>query len=316
MKWIGSILVAFLVVPATTAFGDIDVTGTWTTEQTDYFTLQVVRRSITLSQSGTSLDWNGNASGTIDPVGGDFSLDGTTTAGPFSGLQVHTEGTVDPDGNRLSGTSNGWVLIHFIPTPVPYDFRAIRDGVSVCGDDIRDADEPCDLGSINGQQQCCDANCALIDPDGDQVCSEIDDCPNDPFSTTCDGVKPFVPSSIRQRWPSSTPGFVSMKFTATITGTEINLIDGIEQLRITDSDIPPSYDEAIDDFTCTRPSERRLDCANTDDTNRLSIRKKSYGAKLKAVLKSMPEPTQPGVGPRHVILTDSEGLVRDAVAPY
>jgi cysteine-rich repeat protein len=49
-----------------------------------------------------------------------------------------------------------------------------------CGDGVQDAGEACDAGAANGHDLCCSADCRLVDPDEDGVCSRDDLCPADP----------------------------------------------------------------------------------------------------------------------------------------
>ena len=48
-----------------------------------------------------------------------------------------------------------------------------------CGNGTINPGEQCDDGAANGTNNCCSANCQLVDPDGDGICSRDDRCPAD-----------------------------------------------------------------------------------------------------------------------------------------
>lgn len=301
------LVAAVLSFLASNARADIDVTGNWTTEHYDIYLLQMLRSSAVLSQSGTVLNWNGST-GVIDPVGGSFSVDSTVTIGPFPGLAVHTEGTFDPDGNRMSGTSTAWQFTHFMPASYTYEFRAIRDGVSVCGDETRDADEACDFGSI--QQQCCSSGCEMIDPDGDGFCNEVDICPDEAYATTCGSAPPFSIRRLSSRVPNSMPDERTFKLLATVTGEEIKRISSIDELRIRELGATAGYEYLVNDLACTRVSDKRLDCSSPDGRRTVSVRSQRDGAKIKAIIGPAPA-SAPAFSPSiEVSFADNFGLVR------
>ena len=172
------LLALALARPAAAA---IDLTGTWVL---DVFLngSHLITSSVVFTQSGTDLTVNLSDPlvGTIDVGTGVFAVEG----GPFTfpgappGPNAFMNGTAAPDGTSLIGQGNtcvyepglGWGCITF-------DIHGTRGVSSTCGDGVVQSGEACDLGGANGGT-CCTVACTLVDPDGDGVCTQDDNCPD------------------------------------------------------------------------------------------------------------------------------------------
>ena len=181
-----AIIIGLLLALARPAAADIDLTGTWVLDVFNGPTHLLTTSGI-FTQNGTdlTLTFAGNPShvlvGTIDVVTGVFALEGgpfTDPSGP-PGPNEFFDGTAAPDGLSLVAVANaciyepgfGWGCIDL-------DVQGTRGSSSTCGDGVVQAGEACDLGLANGGA-CCTTACTLVDPDGDGVCSEHDNCPNE-----------------------------------------------------------------------------------------------------------------------------------------
>ncbi len=181
--------VLLVLALASTAAADVDSSGNWTFDAAgDGF--QFPSSAGTITQTGNALtvvfplesypSTSQPMTGTIDVATGAFAVAGglfTDDSGTAGGEPRHFEGTAAADGASLTGTSNvcrlvgalGWFC-------APITVTAARAPVT-CGDGAVQAGEECDLGVQNGGA-CCTVACRLVDPDGDGVCSALDDCPS------------------------------------------------------------------------------------------------------------------------------------------
>ena len=191
-----AIIIGLLLALARPAAADIDLTGTWVLDVFNGPTHLLTTSGI-FTQNGTdlTLTFSGNPprvfTGTIDEATGVFALDGgpfTDPSGP-PGPNAFFDGTAAPDGLSLVAVANvcvyeiglGWGCIDL-------DVQGTRGSSSTCGDGVVQAGEGCDLGPANGGT-CCTAACTVVDPDGEGVCSEHDNCPNvaNPDQSDLDG---------------------------------------------------------------------------------------------------------------------------------
>ncbi len=77
------------------------------------------------------------------------------------------DGFLDPgeqcdDGNRVNG-----------------DGCSSTCTLESCGNGVVDAGEACDHGALNGSDECCAADCTIVDTDHDGICDRDDSCPAD-----------------------------------------------------------------------------------------------------------------------------------------
>ncbi len=306
--------IALLVLTAGVAIADIDVTGQWTIETTDQI-VGTQSGSTDLVQTDTVMEWNGgDLRGSIDPVTGAFVVDGDPSGPSGYPPGDHKEGTVTADGNRMEGTGRFYAWFAGFPQAVPYTFRGIRNGVSVCGDDTRDADEPCDFGPFNGLQQCCSATCSIVDPDEDLFCSELDTCPdvaNSPDENPCDGKPAFEVRKARRFYSDTVPEDNRLRFTARLRGAAVAMIDTIPDLRLRDRRQPGTYDVVVNDLVCTRTSDSRVDCATPDGMRVVRLRSTSRGGVLKGDLRLIGNiASDSSFFLNQIVFTDNLGLVR------
>ena len=189
-------VLALVLAFARPAAADVDLTGRWRFE-VSLSGNHLLTAFGDFTQSGTDLSvvFIGNApnalAGTIDPSTGVFSLTGPpfTAVGAPPGPDEFFNGTAALDGASLTGQGNtciyepglGWGCATF-------DVSGARGASSTCGDGVLDPGETCDLGAANGGA-CCTPVCTLVDPDGDGVCSQNDDCPTvfNPSQSDLDG---------------------------------------------------------------------------------------------------------------------------------
>ena len=192
-------VLALLLGLTSPARAAVDLTGNWQFDVSLDGSHLVTAYGI-FTQSGSALtlvlqDGQGSQpntlDGTIDPDTGVLALEG----GPFTfpgepdGPNFYFDGNASPDGNSLTAESNtcifepglGWgcIIVDVIGT---------RGPSSTCGNGIVELGEACDLGAANGGT-CCTPICTLVDPDGDGVCTQLDNCPSvsNPSQSDLDG---------------------------------------------------------------------------------------------------------------------------------
>ncbi|MFN2426962.1 MAG: hypothetical protein ABR587_11015 [Candidatus Binatia bacterium] len=299
---IGLVALAVGAAPAT-AFADVDLSGDWVYECDRRDTLGYeanVPVPVTMIQSGGLLEWTGDVTGTIDASSGEFHVDGPP-AGIFV-LAPSWHGTASPDGNRIDGTCND----HVFTLAVSYPMRGIRSGTAVCGDLERDPGEGCDHGPANGNNGCCNADCSLVDPDADFVCSDVDNCPDDfnpHHERVCDGVDPFEISKMRVNQNRQ-----RIRVSAVLHGIGAALLSAVENLRI----LATPFDHEVSDLECVRAKARRLDCTAADGTASVRIRTSvTGGTKLIARLDAVAGLAALSA-PLDVSFRDQFGIVRSA----
>ncbi len=195
---------AILLVGARTpAAADVDLTGSWRVEVS--LGSPVTVAYFTFAQSGTDLTLTrsdlASGTGTIQPATGAFSFNFgpyTDPNGPPGPDHILT-GVGAPDSQSFTGQENvcifeiglGWGCLTLdlegepgIPT------------MPVCGNGVVEDGEECDHALSNGPT-CCTTACTLVDPDGDNICDLLDNCPrvinftqadqdNDRFGDACD----------------------------------------------------------------------------------------------------------------------------------
>lgn len=306
-----AVVLALMAHPGA-ARADVDLTGTWVVESDTGDLAGVITETVTLTQSGTVLAFD-DMNGTIDPATGVFHVEGPPTPPPMyfpPGPPPTRDGTATADGGRISGTWTAWA--HTLNNWVPFTFpmRATRQELIICGDDIRDPGEPCDLGALNSAQ-CCDA-CTLVDPDADGLCSALDDCPDDANPDqidVCGGIEAFAATRIRLSGVNRGVGKGKVAVSATLSGLGATTIDAVPLLDVHDAS---GFDLVVSDLGCTR-KKGVLKCKTPDRHGTLKIATTSKGTKLTAKFSRLGIP--PLVAPLVVSFTDQASLRRAAAAP-
>ncbi len=160
-------LVLTVVLSATIAAADVDMSGAWGVKFgsppntfVDWFA----------TQSGTTFSMGG-FSGTIDPTTGAFS--GTSNAVPCPGT---IDGTVAPDSKRFTATVTMGFLFHGFCVSFTTGAEGRR-----CGNGILDPGEVCDDHNFD-DGDCCDSTCSVQQPAG-AACDDGNPC----TTNACDG---------------------------------------------------------------------------------------------------------------------------------
>jgi hypothetical protein len=295
------------------ARGDVDLTGDWTVEYDTHPFGGIGASTETLTQTGSSLVWDdgGQMTGTIDATSGDFHVEGSPLPGGYPPPDARTGHAEDSD--HLSGSRRIYVWMAGIFQPVDFAMRGIRPELVVCGDGVRDPGEPCDDGAANGTNQCCDASCALVDPDGDRVCTAVDDCPND-YNPDQEDVctLPLTKFSARIDFPKK-PDTSKVGLTATLTDPDASTVTAIPALRIVE---PGNYDRTIADLVCVR-KRGLLQCRTPDKNGTVKIKTRKTDVILQVKLKHAavpPSPIEEHSGPITVSFIDQAGVKRGATA--
>lgn len=298
------------------ARADIDLTGNWTVEYNlaPYAGLSISNE--TIAQTASDLAWDGRGGGmvgTIDPTLGGFHVEAPPHAGGYPPPD-EKNGQASDDAH-FTGLWRTYAFMAGIFQPVDFAMRGVRTDVIVCGDAIRDPGEQCDDGAANGMNQCCDATCMTVDPDGDGLCSGDDNCPNDfnPDQTNvCDYVEPFT--LIRAEIvPPRHPDDSKIAVVGTLAGPGATTINALPSFRIVVAD---DYDRTVSDLACIRNNPRTVKCKSPDKAVQVQITTTaSKGTALKAKLKRAAVPAAPPaviVGPITVSLTDGAAVTRTA----
>ncbi len=152
-------LVLTAALGATNARADIDATGFWSVT---YDLIGPIYQHWV--QTGSTLVIDG-ATGSINPVTGDFSISFPPTAGDPCQPEFSTllGGTVAPDGQTFTGLAYvcGDSPSSCCALGGPVSFNAMGDQISVvCGNGILEGPESCDDGNTTSGDGC-DANCQV-----------------------------------------------------------------------------------------------------------------------------------------------------------
>jgi len=315
----------------TPALADVDLTGSWQVEVS--LGSPVTTVYFTFAQSGTDLTLTrqdmASGTGTIQPATGAFSFNFgpyTDPSGPPGPDHILT-GVGAPDSQSFTGQENvcifeiglGWGCLTFdlagepgIP-PMP-----------VCGNGVVEAGEECDHALSNGPT-CCTTACTLVDPDGDDVCDLVDNCPrvtnfgqadqdNDHFGDACDTstigvssgdflidttlVKVTVPPALAD--PARRLVFRSTYNGVPTVPTTLQVRDIADM--IIDLASLPAWTNKVCQSTPTR-----ITCTAPDRTLRLKLTSGPLGTvRVKIVVKNPPL-QRPFVGPLFISLHSPDG---------
>ena len=182
-RTVGNFMAGLVMSGASMADAAVDMTATWRVEATAPGPITIVTYE-TMVQTGTTLVMSRPVDppvafpGTIDPDTGVFQF----SFGPAMqsvveepGPEVIRQGTVAPDGLTDTAQQNlciwdyEWACLTFPVTGTRTAFA--------CGNGVVEGAEQCDFGAENGGD-CCTTVCAWLDPDDDDVCAAVDNCPD------------------------------------------------------------------------------------------------------------------------------------------
>ena len=182
-RTVGNVMAGLVMSGASVADAAVDMTATWRIQATAPGPISIVTYE-TMVQTGTTLVMSRPVDppvafpGTIDPDTGVFQFSfgpamqsGVEEPGP----EVLRQGVVAPDGLTYTAQQSlciwdwEWACLTF---PVIGTRTAFT-----CGNGVVEGAEQCDFGAENGGD-CCTAVCAWLDPDDDDVCAAVDNCPD------------------------------------------------------------------------------------------------------------------------------------------
>jgi hypothetical protein len=258
---------------ATAARADIDLTGSWTIAGSFFSPTTVA-----ITQSGSVLTIGSNT-GTIDPLTGSFMVEYPPQPGgilipgyPYGPSPPGSlTGTAAPDGNSFEAYSSFWI----IKTTPPLDFEHFpwflfgdsisgeRRDLSVCGNGQIDAREACDDGDANGANDCCTTICTLVDTDNDETCDAVDDCPFIyDYIQSC--AVPLTLTSVR----ASAKGLLRAR--GTLAGNIGSFAEGTLSIG------GVSYPFVIGSCRGNPPDYTRVRCASADGQVRLQLWRRTF----------------------------------------
>jgi len=280
---LGALVAGLLLGHHAGARADVDMTATW---KVDVSAGPIMITTYeTFAQTGSTLAMSRPADppfevpGSIDPVTGGFDLqfgpammDGVPEPGP----DVVRTGTVAPDGLTFAAQQNlciwdgSWGCLDI-------DMVGTRTDI-VCGDEVVEGGEQCDLGDDNGGT-CCNVACAFVDPDDDGTCAAEDNCPahfnpaqedwdDDGLGNPCDDTPegdPSDPLELRTIRLATKPAATTSKLK--LSGATAGPLGEPTFLRVTDaggksvivSDLPGWATKL-----CTESAGLRLKCKSPD----------------------------------------------------
>jgi hypothetical protein len=149
----------------------------------------------------------------------------------------------------------------------------------VCGNGIKESGEQCDDGLGNGTDGCCTLSCTLVsDTDGDGVCNQDDNCPNDAnanqddldgddIGDVCDDSDAVVQiTRARARSSDGTPGNIIVEgiFQLASIGDTFDSTQGIEVEVQDGMNLDEVFTWTPDE--CTQANSGYINCKSPDRT--------------------------------------------------
>jgi cysteine-rich repeat protein len=186
--------IGFLVLAASPARADVDLSGPWRLEVQPSFSLafscqvQVTQAGSALDVSGPACDFPVALSGTIDPGSGVFTASGASD--PLACPTLSVSGTASAGGDAFNGTfvCSGGVF------PVSGTFSG-----GLCGNGVMNAGEQCDDGDVQ-IYDCCSPTCTF-DP-STYSCGTGNDC----VTGHCNGAGTCLLTPLAGNTPCGTDG--------------------------------------------------------------------------------------------------------------